>query len=222
MQNSILTGYFGSYEHFNTLSKKEASILTSADCLVGDRFSIVFETDERGTHAWMRNRFGALVGFFDLETSRQLQILHARGWNMVALLSFVAYSDTPDPGEYWGEAAVICYDPSRSQEAFEHFIDAIGKMMEDSIRPDVALGADGVSHVVESNGSWLPNARVPMPEKETGMAVLKRRRKISENLIEQGRAGNIGCYAISWIFIALVVIAILAAVFFGLHYAGLF
>ena len=40
------------------------------------------------------------------------------------------------------------------------------------------------------------------------MAVLKDHRSMSEKMIEQGRARNKGCYFVSYLFIALVVIAI--------------
>ena len=64
----------------------------------------------------------------------------------------------------------------------------------------------------------MPNDTILLPEKKTGSAVLKDHQSMSEKMIEQGRAGNKGCYAISWIFIALVIVAIL----FGLHSIGLF
>lgn len=222
MQTDIALGYSGSYERFDTVSKKEASVLMGADNLVGDRFAIEFKTDNGTTVAWMKNKFGALVGYFNPEVSRQLQIYQARGWSLVALLSFVAYTDTPEPGKYWGEAAIICYDPRRNPDALEAFISTIGSMMQDSLRPDVSLGQDGIDHVIDSNGTWRPSARVPLPDKERGMAILKRRRKVSENLIEQGRAGNKGCYAISWAFIAVAVAALVVGAYFGLRALGVF
>ena len=222
MQNDISLGYAGSYERFDTVSKKEASVLMGADCLVGDRFSIEFKTQDNTVVAWMKNKFGALVGFFNPEVSRQLQIYEARGWKLTALLSFVAYTDTPEPGAYWGEAALICYDPRNEADSFERFIDTIGKVMEDSIRPDISLSHDGVQHVLQENGNWVPTARIPLPEKVDGMAILKRRRKISEGLIEQGRAGNKGCYAVSWAFIAVLAIAVVAGAYFGLKALGVF
>lgn len=215
-------GYAGSYERFDTSSKKEASSLVGPDNLVGDRFSIEFKLENGRTVAWMKNRFGALVGFFNPEISRQLQVYEARGWKLTALLSFVAYVDTPAPGEYWGEAAIICYDPHRHAEAFDTFISTIGSMLEDSIRPDVSLSSDGVSHVIESEGSWKPTARIPLPDKEQGMVILKRRRKFSENLIEQGRAGNKGCYAVSWTFIVILAAALIVGAYFGLKALGVF
>lgn len=222
MQSDISLGYAGSYEQFDTVSKKEASALLGADNIVGDRFSIEFKTENGVVTAWMKNKFDALVGYFNPEVSRQLQIYQARGWRITALLSFVAYTDTPSPGMYWGQAALICYDPRNHPDAFETFISAVGKMMEDSIRPDISLSRDGVNHVIENNGNWTPTARIPLPNKERGMAVLKRRRKISEGIIEQGRAGNKGCYAISWAFIAIVIIAVIIGAYFGLRSLGVF
>ena len=64
--------YFGTYARFNTLSKKDAAILLGADNPIGDVFEIVFQTDNGVSTAWMKNRFGALIGFLDAELSRQL------------------------------------------------------------------------------------------------------------------------------------------------------
>lgn len=223
MQSDIALGYAGSYERLNTVSKKDAAILMSADCLIGDRYTIEFKTQNNTVVAWMVNKFNAPVGYFNPEVSRQLQIFHARGWVITALLSFVAYSDTPEPGHYWGEAALICYDPHRYDAApFDGFINTVGKMMEDSIRPDVSLSQDGVEHILHTNGNWTPSARIQLPEKEVGMAVLKRRRSMSEKLIEQGRAGNKGCYAIGWIFIAVVVAALIIGAYFLLGALNVF
>ena len=88
--------YFGTYARFNTLSKKDAAILLGADNPIGDVFEIVFQTDNGVSTAWMKNRFGALIGFLDAELSRQLSILAAREWKLQALLSFVAFTTIPN------------------------------------------------------------------------------------------------------------------------------
>lgn len=209
--------YFGTYTRFETKSKKDAAALLGADNLVGDQFEIVFENEDGTTVAWMKNRFGALIGFFDASTSRQLQVLAARGWTLKALLSFVAFTDSPDPGHYWGEAVVIGYDPQWDQ-AFSQFVTTLGKRMADGIRPDVALGEQGIEQVIESNGSWSPKKTYPLPEKKAGTVILKSRRKFSEGLIEQGRKGNKGCYVVSWAFLLALVVAVL----FALKACGLF
>lgn len=32
----------------------------------------------------------------------------AKGWELHYVLSFTAYSEEPEPGEYWGQVALIC------------------------------------------------------------------------------------------------------------------
>ena len=57
--------YFGTYARFDTASKKDAAVLLGADNLVGDVFDIEFVTEDGVRTAWMKNRFGAMVGFFE-------------------------------------------------------------------------------------------------------------------------------------------------------------
>lgn len=181
--------YFGTYARFDTASKKDAAVLLGADNLVGDVFDIEFVTEDGVRTAWMKNRFGAMVGFFEPGTSRDLSLYEARGFKLQALLSFIAYSESPDPGEYWGEAALICYDP-KDAEAFECFTGNTAARMMDGIRPEVDLGEQGYAKVIESNGTWKPTKTVPLPSKQAGVAILKTRRSVSEKMIEQGRKGN--------------------------------
>lgn len=209
--------YFGTYARFDTLSKKDAAALLGADNLIGDVFEIVFQTEDGVSTAWMKNRFGGLVGFFDAAFSRELNVLAARGWKLQAVLSFVAFTDHPEPGHYWGQAAVICFDPTLEQ-AFDPFIASTAQRLSDGVRPEVDLGEQGVEQVVSSNGTWTPKKTVAFPAKEVGTVIMKSRRKMSEKLIEQGRKGNKGCYAVSWLFLLLLV----ALALFGLKSCGVF
>lgn len=209
--------YFGTYARFDTLSKKDAASLLGADNLIGDVFEIVFQTEDGVSTAWMENRFGGLVGFFDAAFSRELNVLAARGWKLQAVLSFVAFTDHPEPGHYWGQAAVICFDPTLEQ-AFDPFIASTAQRLSDGVRPEVDLGEQGVEQVVSSNGTWTPKKTVAFPAKESGTVIMKSRRKMSEKLIEQGRKGNKGCYAVSWLFLLLLV----ALALFGLKSCGVF
>ena len=192
-------------------------MLLGADNLVGDVFDIEFVTEDGVRTAWMKNRFGAMVGFFEPGTSRDLSLCEARGFRMQALLSFIAYSESPEPGEYWGEAAIICYDP-KDAEAFECFTGNIAARMMDGIRPEVDLGEQGYAKVVESKGTWKPTKTVSLPSKQAGVAILKTRRSVSEKMIEQGRKGNKGCYILSWVFL----LALIAGIIFGLRSCGVF
>ena len=199
--------YFGTYARFNTSSKKDGAALMGPDNLVGDIYNIEFRVENGRTTAWMINRFGAHIGFFDAKTSRQLSLCKAQDMTLKALLAFVAYDEAPDPGVYWGEVALVCY-PASEAEIFEVYIETLSKRMAQGIRPEIDLNEQGYQHVVDSNGSWTPKETVPLPKMKSGSAFVKTRRSLSESLIEQGRKGNKGCYFVSCLFLVAVVVLI--------------
>lgn len=209
--------YFGTYQTFETVSKKDAAVLLGADNLVGDRYTIEIELDGDAHKAWLISRFDQRIGFFDGKFSRRLSILKANGLELTSILSFVAYTDMPEPGHYWGEMAVIAYNPAH-KEAFERFITTVCTRMFDNVRTRVNFDAEGVERIISSGGSWVPEQTVPMPSKKKGTVIMKSKRSVSEKLIEQGRKGNKGCYVVSWAFI----IALVAALLFGLKACGVF
>ena len=198
--------YEGFYAEYDTPSKNVGSMLMGADSLVGDDLQVDFRTEDGRVVAWLLNKFGAEVGFLDAEGSRKLQLANARDQKIRVLLSFVAYSDTPEPGHYWGEVAVICFNPAYSEE-MDAFADRIGARMADGVRPAINLGSSAVRKIFDEQ-DWMPADTVPLPKKEKGMAVLKDHQSMSEKMIEQGRARNKGCYVVSWAFIIVVVLVI--------------
>lgn len=199
-------GYFGQYARFDTASKNEGAGLVSADNLVGDVFTIEFDFEDGQRIAWIKNRFGARMGFFDAEVSSKLNLCEARGWTLHALLAFVAY-DEPEGGHYWGQVALICFD-KKHEEAFEAFTKAVGKRLSEGIRPQVELADQGVQQVIESGGTWQPKKTVPLPKKTAGTALVKTRLSATEKLVEQGRARNKGCYVGSILLLAAILAAI--------------
>ena len=84
-------------------------------------------------------------------------------------------------------------------------------MLAEGIRPEINLGEQAISKVIESNGTWKPDMRSSRPKSESGTVIMKSQRKMSELLIEKGRAGNIGCYIVSIAFIIVVIVAIIFA-----------
>lgn len=198
--------YEGFYARFETPSKAVGSMLMGPDNLVGDDFTVEFRTEDGRVVAWLRNKFDAEVGYFDVDGSRRLQLANARGQKIRAVLSFVAYSDMPDPGMYWGEMAVFCFNPAFAKE-MNAFVDRVRERIGEGTRPAIDLRGEAVRKIFDEEG-WMPSGTVPLPKKETGMAVLKDRRSLSEKMIEQGRARNKGCYAVSWAFIVVIVLAV--------------
>lgn len=212
-----MTEYFGKYVDFSTPSKKDASVLLGADNAVGDTYDLEFESVEGEQRAWLANRFGQRIGYLDAATSRTVRTLQAEGLQARAVLSFVAFTDHPDEGHYWGQVALLCFK-SANTAAFDPFVVNVAKRMGEGLRTSVDLGPEGVAKVLESDGTWVPSQTVPFPENEKGTAYLKKRRKMSERVIEQGRKGNKGCYVVSWVFL----LALVAFAIFGLHSCGVF
>lgn len=209
--------YFGTYQTFRTVSKKDAAVLMGSNTLVGDRYRINLTMDEGVHRAWLINKFNETIGYFDDGFSRELSLFTAEGLELVGILSFVAFTETPEPGEYWGQAAVIGYRPHYAEE-FNRFIDGVCGLIGKGIRPKLALKGPAVDEIINSNGTWLPSEREPLPEKQRGMALLKTRRGFIDGLVEAGRTGNKGCYILSWAFL----LALVAAIIIGLKSCGAF
>ena len=203
--------YFGKYERFDTLSKKDAGQLLTSDNLIGDVYDIEVDLDDGIHKAWMVSRFGKRVGFFSPAFSRKLSVMKAQGMTCKAILAFVAFSDSPDPGIYWGHAAVICFNPAYAYE-FDTFIGNIADKIGEGLLPKIDLGGDKVEQIIASNGEWIPDQREKYPAKKNGTAIVKRRRSMTDKLVEQGRAGNKGCYFASWAvllaFVAVIVFCV--------------
>lgn len=192
--------YFGTYETFKTPSQKEGGALMGSDNLVGDRYSIELEMEEDAHRAWVVNRFGKRIGFFEPGASRQLSLLRAQELELVALLSYVGFEREGKAGSYFGECAVLAYHPAY-EEAFSRFADGIGARLAEGVRPQIDLGEEGVQRIIESDGAWSPKQTLGAPRKQEGVVVMKQRRSFADKAVEQGRAGNPGCYAASILFI---------------------
>lgn len=209
--------YIGTYQTFQTASRKEAAVLLGADNLIGDRYLIDCTIEDGVQKAWLINRFNQRVGYFEPEYSRDLSILKAQGMELTALLALVAFTDHPEPGFYWGEVAVIAYNPTLSQ-AMDAYIAGLSKELGDGRRPRVDLEDRAVDSIIQSQGDWIPRDTAPSLSKEKGTAFVKTRRSVTDRLIEESRRGNKGCYIASWVFL----LAIVAALIFSLKACGVF
>lgn len=206
--------YTGSYIRFETQGEQAATALMGADNLVGDRYSIDVRDEGDKHRAVLVNRFGADVGYLDARGVRDVQLAQARGWQTVALLSYVAFTQgtgEDNPSHYWGEMAVIAYDPKIS-EPMEVFLDELSKRMADGARPQVDFGEQAVEQLVSSGGTWFPSDRAPRPKLQKGSSLIKDHRTPNERLIEQSRKGNIGCYIAGYAFIGILLALVIFAI----------
>ena len=210
-------GYYATYARFETVNKEAAAAFLGADNIIGDVFTIEHEITPEQKRCWIVNPFGKRMGYVSERVAEHVDLCKARGWTTVALLALVAFTEQPAPGSYWGQVAIISYDPSY-ESAFSTFIANIGKKLGDGIRPDVNLGPEGLKKVVDTNGTYLPTGRESLPEKKKGTAWVKTQKSGTERLVGQARKGRIGCTIVSWAFL----LALVALIIFGLHSCGLF
>ena len=193
-------GYFATYARFDTVDKEAAAAFLGADNIVGDTFTVDHEITPDSNKAWIVNPFGKKMGYLSPKVAEQVDLCKAKGWNTVAILALVAFSEQPEPGLYWGEVVIISYDPAY-ESAFSTFVEGIRKQISKGVRPKVKLGPDSLQKIIDTQGAWL-----------------KTERSGTEALVEQARKGNIGCTIASWIFL----LALVALLVFGLHSCGLF
>lgn len=198
--------YFGDYARFSTADKNVGALLAGPDNAIGDIGEIEFVLDENKQDiAWLKNRFGKLVGKLDGPTSHRLAILKAKGWNVLYVLSFVAFSEKPDSSQnsYWGEVAIIAFSPRVAKEFLE-FLNSFVKKASAGERPNPALTDAEVNQILSNPSSWTPSQKIPLPAMDANTILVKDTRSMHDKLLDQGRNKNPGCYLISWAFIFLL------------------
>lgn len=210
-------GYFGAYKDFSCPDRDKAPAFMNADNLVGDPYTIEMDYSSGQREAWIVNPFGARMGVLSEKIAQKIDVFEAKGWKTVALLACVVFADDPKPGKYWGQVALISYDPAYEQ-AFSVWVKTIGEQLAKGIRPAIDLGADGISRVIKSDGAWVPTGRVPLPKLKKGSSFIKTERSSTDRMVAQARKTRIGCTVASWGFIIIVIVAII----FAMQSCGMF
>ena len=149
------------------------------------------------------------MGVLNEKTAKQVDLCNAKGWKTVALLACVAFKEEPKPGEYWGQVAIISYDPVH-EDAFSTFVKTIGNELGKGIRPALDWGI-AASHAYSKAGAWVPTGRVPLPKLKKGSAFIKTERTTTDKLVNQARKTRVGCTIISWAIIIIFVVAVIFA-----------
>ena len=158
----IDNSYQGFYARFDTPDKPTGSLLMGPDNIVGDTFQVFFKTEDGRVTAWIKNKFDKELGYFDVDTSRKLQLANAREQSIRAILAFVAYSDEPDPGLYWGQMALFCFNEAYANE-MNAFIDRCASKIAEGVRPKIDLGRSAVEKIF-TDSDWLPSETIPLPD----------------------------------------------------------
>ena len=193
-------------------------VLLGSDNLIGDTFSIEFKVKEGRTTAWIVNKFGLVVCYLDQQTTYKLDVFRARNWSIHCQLAQVLFSNTSEDRNYWGKVAIICNN-KKYDEAIENYLSKLSEQLVQGILPRVDLSEPNIDKMLSLNGQWVSSDHIPVLKQEEGTVVVKSQRSLSDKLIEAGRAGNAGCYAVSWAFILLL---IMGAVAIGAKLMGFF
>ena len=210
--------YFGEYVRFSTSDKKVGAALAGPDNAVGDIGTIEFILDDSKRQvAWLKNPYGQLVGFLNNHDSYNAAVMAAKGWELHYVLSFTAYSEEPEPGEYWGQVALIAFAP-RYAEEFNVFLKAFAKAAGDGLRPDPKLSNDSIVSVLANPAEWKPSSKIKIPRGGGRTAILKDHRSVHDSMLDAARSKKVGCYIVSWAFI----LAVITLVVWALHKFGLF
>lgn len=200
--------YYATYARFSTKDKSSGSFLTNADNIIGDTYSIEFRKSDNDKHpdeiAWLVNRFGKDVGYFDVDISRQLQVCNVQHWKIYAILASVWFTENPKPGTFWGEMVIMSYAPDIASD-LDIFRKHISKMLADGIRPNVLLDSESMRKVIETHGNWQPNDRVESIPKTKGSVLLKDRATLNDKIIDQGRVHRVGCTILGWAVVLLLI-----------------
>lgn len=200
--------YFGTYAEATCPDKKMVGLLMGADTLVGEEFEIFFKIEDDGPIAWVRNKFGDEIGYFNRNMSYRLSVIKADGWAIKAMLAFVGISGDED-SHYFAMMGIIANSP-RYDEEIAVFAKKVSEKLCEGVRPDLDLAPFSIDEMIKAKGNWLPSKNKFTKKLKGGSSIMKGSRSNSEKLIEQGRAGNKGCYAIAWAFnICLVVLVVL-------------
>lgn len=212
--------YFGAYARFSTVNKNVGALLAGPDNAIGDIGEIEFALDDRKRQiAWLKNRYGKRVGMLGESVSYQLAVLEAKGWKIVYVLNFVAFSEHPDNSlnSYWGEVALIAYAPKVSEQ-FDAFLGLFAKKTGEGERPNPVLTDAEVNTILADPSSWVSPQKIPIPRMDSNTILVKNTRSMHDKLLDQGRSKNPGCYLISWLFILLVA----GGIFWAARSLGLF
>ena len=215
--------FFGTYATCRSLDKKCGAHLIGPDNIIGNDITLDFRINSGSTEVWAVNKFGADIGFFDSQTSYLLDVVRGRGWDLHAKLSLIGLTDfiegsdssttasttsSSDSGYYWAEVAVFAFSPRYSEFA-QTFAALLSEKLVIGVRPEIDIPTSTIDLLIKNKGNYLSDKKLPPYPKKKGTVIVKKTRKPSESAIEAGRRGNKGCYFISYLFIAIVVLLII-------------
>jgi hypothetical protein len=200
--------YEGFYVRFDPDDEEGYRLLAGANCIIGTNLYPVFESEASDNPlVSIDARHAQHISQCDRKTSDRLNSLKRRGWVIQLNLSAVFYEESSQ--RFWGEAAIIAYDPQANCDllAIKTFINHIVKRIRGGEHPNPALSQKQFEQVLESKGAWYLTKAVPFPTTKSGEIIFKRKMSPAEHLTEAAANGNKGCMVTGILFWMVVIAA---------------
>jgi hypothetical protein len=207
----VVGAYQGFYAGFRPQDKEGTDFLSGAEAIIGTEFRLRPSGDALGLVAYGGRQVAELDGVL----STRLAALLGQGWVVRCFLAYVIYN--AEEKSFKGELACFCYHSQLDEgakQALEVFIHNIVGRIASATHPRLALTQEQFVRVIESKGAWFLTKEDPWPELSKGSVFYRRRKTFNDRLIGAALKGNKGCLAASWIGTVLVVMAVLATVWF--------
>jgi len=189
--------YDGFYFMFNSTDKRSASYLAGSEGVIGSE--LMLQVTPEFVHIVARD--GAVIADIDTTCAERLRYRYNRGWIIKTALSLVSYQEAGK--RFIAEVACFCYDSAldeASKQALEMFIKNLVYRINKGVHPGLELSQEQFMKVIESKGAWYLTKNTPLPPREKGTIIYKRRRTWSESLVNMSLRGNRGCKVAAIVF----------------------
>jgi hypothetical protein len=205
--------YQGFYASFKPWDEEGTRYLAGAEGIIGS--TLVLERFEEGVGfvTYDKRRLAVLDG----AAATKLTTLLEQGWVVRCVLAYTVYS--VEEKSFTGTFACIGYSPQLDEgirASLDSFVNNITHRIANATHPGLGLTQEQFIRVIESKGAWFLTKEEPWPELPKGSVFYRRRRTFNDRLISAALEGNRGCAVASWVGIAIIVAAILWAIWFFL------
>ncbi|MCL1880515.1 MAG: hypothetical protein FWF71_07965 [Actinomycetia bacterium] len=151
-------------------------------------------------------RVGQVVGIVVGPEAESLNILASQGWVLHCMLSLVNFES--ETKHFSGEVAWFAYNGQLHEEhkqSLERFIANIAKRIGGGDHPRIALNQEDFAHVLSSGGAWHLTKAEPPVGLPPNSINYRKRRGLSERLVELAYAQKAGCSIAAWVGTAIIV-----------------
>jgi hypothetical protein len=201
--------YDGLYVSVCPQDKEGRAFLGGAEGIVGSALTLHFFDEGPG----LVTRDGRRIALLEGASAARLTKLQEKGWIIRPLLAYTVYRVADR--SFVGHFACLCYSSQLDEEvksALEALVGGIAERIASGSRPRLDLNQEQFVKVIESKGAWCLMPELPWPELPEGSVFYRRRRSFNDRLISAGLEGNKGCFVAAWAGMALMVLAIVAII----------